>query len=215
MKTLLLSCLTAGAIVISTSARADEPTAPLPPAPTKAAAESADTPLVDLSADSNQATLERRMATTAPTLSVFDTGALGIGQWQHVCAAPCASRLDSRYTYRVAGDGLVPSDSFTLPRGQERVRVDARMGSALGRGLGIVGTVGGVLALGAGALALGATPILESQDVGSKGFRTGVLVGGIGAVSVGVVSTIVGVYLWMSNGSNARAAGEPVRAATR
>ena len=118
--------------------------------------------------------------------------------------APCTVKVDPRYAYRVAGDGLVPTDSFTLPRSGEHVRVDARMGSSTGRLAGAVVTGGGIIAAGVGALALIATPILQSEDVGSEGFRTAVLAGGIGALSVGVIAVGVGTLLWLTNGSTAR-----------
>ena len=83
------------------------------------------------------------------------------------------------------------------------MRVDARMGSSPARVGGMLITGGGVLALAAGAAALIATPILESEDVGSKGFRSGVLAGGIGALSVGAIATTIGLFMWLSNGSSA------------
>ena len=112
-------------------------------------------------------------------------------------------KLDTRYAYRVAGDGLVPTDSFSIPQSADRVRVDAKMGSSTGRVAGVVTTGAGILAIAAGGLALVATPILASEDVGSQGFRTGVLAGGVSAVSVGVVAVTVGAFLWFTNGSTA------------
>jgi hypothetical protein len=97
----------------------------------------------------------------------------------------------------------VPTESFSLPRGGDRVRVDARMGSSTGRVTGMLVGGGGILAIGAGALALIATPILASEDVGSEGFRTGVLAGGVGAVSLGAIALGIGTYLWFSNNSTA------------
>ena len=165
-------------------------------------------PVVELAADDTRATIERRAATTSPAgFPLIETGLFSAGHWEHACVAPCQLRLDPRFSYRVNGDGLVPTDSFALPRGQERVRVDAKMGSSTGRAVGIVATAGGVLALAAGGLALVATPVFESEDVGSKGFRTAVLAGGIGAMSVGVVSATVGLFLWLTNGSSAKAVG--------
>lgn len=215
-------------------ARADDsPTAgtttpPALPAPLPAPAPSASTdapapssaPVVELTADDGRATIERRAATTSPTVPLLETGVISMGHWEHACVAPCQARLDPRYVYRVAGDGLVPTDSFALPRGQDHVRVEAKMGSSVGRVFGVLATAGGALAIAGGGLALAATPILESEDVGSKGFRTGVLASGIGLVSVGVVSATVGLFLWLSNGSSAHASpslasGSPARSAAR
>jgi len=161
-------------------------------------------PVVELSADDEGATIEKRVGTTGPSgLGIVETGVLSVGQWQHACVAPCQMRLDPNYSYRVAGDGLVPTGSFTIPRESDHVRVDARMGSSPARVGGMLITGGGVLALAAGAAALIATPILESEDVGSKGFRSGVLAGGIGALSVGAIATTIGLFMWLSNGSSA------------
>ncbi|MCW5838138.1 MAG: hypothetical protein KIS78_37450, partial [Labilithrix sp.] len=187
-----------------------------PPASSAASpASSADAPVVELTADDGRATLERRASTSSPTVPLFETGALSMGHWEHACVAPCQVRLDARYAYRVAGDGLVPSDSFTLPRGGDRVRVDARMGSSVGRVVGVLATAGGLLAMAGGGVALAATPILESEDVGSEGFRAGVLAGGIGAVTVGAVTAAVGLFLWLTNGSDARAEPAVARQAAR
>ena len=160
-------------------------------------------PVVELSADEGNATLEKRTGTTAPSLGLLETGVLAVGEWQHACVALCQMRLDPRFTYRVAGDGLVPTASFVLPRGEDRVRVDARMGSSPARVSGMLLTGAGAAALALGGAALIASPILASEDVGSEGFRSAVLAGGIGAVSVGVIAATVGLFMWVSNGSSA------------
>lgn len=162
-----------------------------------------ETTEVTLRADDTHATIERRAGTISPSgLPLLETGVLTLGQWQQTCVAPCQMKLDPHYTYRVAGDGLVPTPSFTLPR-EGKVEVDAKMGSSTGRIAGAAFIGAGIASIVAGGLALGVSPVLASEDVGSKGFRTGVLAGGIGAVSVGVVSAGVGLFLWLTNGSKA------------
>ena len=164
----------------------------------------ADEPRVQLTADDQRATIERRVGTTSPSgLPIAETGVFSVGQWESACIAPCEVKLDPRYAYRVAGDGLVPTDSFGLPRSGDRLRIDAKMGSSTGRVAGALTTAGGLAAVALGGLALIATPILDSQDVGSQGFRTGVLAGGVGAVSVGLVAVGIGTFLWFTNGSTA------------
>jgi len=168
------------------------------PAPARAAA------VVQLDADDHRATIERRVGTQSPSgLPLLETGFFSVGQWEHACVAPCTLPLDTRYAYRVAGDGLVPTESFSLPPTADRVRVDARMGSSTGRVAGAVTTGMGLTAIAAGAVALIASPILASEDVGSQGFRTGVVAAGVSAVSVGVIAVGVGAYLWLTNGSTA------------
>lgn len=174
------------------------------PAAAVAASPSPST-VVQLDADDHRATIERRVGTVSPSgMPLVETGLFSVGQWEHACVSPCTVKLDPRYAYRVAGDGLVPTDSFSLPRSGDRVRVDAKMGSSTGRVAGVLTVGGGILALGAGALALIATPILHSEEVGSEGFRTAVVAGGIGAVSIGAVAVAIGSYLWFTNGSSAR-----------
>ena len=161
-------------------------------------------PVVELSADENGATIEKRTATSGVTgLGPLETGALSIGHWQEVCVAPCQVRLDPNASYRVSGDGLVPTHSFILPRNEDRVRVDARMGSSPARLGGILLTAGGIASLAAGGLALAVSPVLASEDVGSEGFRTAVIAGGIGAVSLGAIALTTGLFMWLSNGSSA------------
>ncbi|MBX3185446.1 MAG: hypothetical protein KF819_00470 [Labilithrix sp.] len=215
-----LSCLALPVVVMlaPAGARADEPTAAAPAttgvaapaasapaalAPAASADAAPQTTVVELAADDHRATIERRVGTTTPSgFPLLETGVLQVGQWEHQCVAPCALRLDNRYAYRVAGDGLVPSDSFSLPRSGDRVRVDAKMGSSTGRVAGVVSTGLGAGAMALGALALIATPILHSEDVGSEGFRTGVLAGGVSALSIGAIAVGVGLYLWFSNDSH-------------
>jgi hypothetical protein len=184
------------AVLVPAIASADEPTTEAKPEPKG--------PVVELSADEGNATIEKRTGTSAATgLGPFETGVLSVGHWQEVCVAPCQVRLDPNSSYRVSGDGLVPSGTFMLPRNEDRVRVDARMGSSPARVGGMLLTAGGIGSLALGGLALLATPILASEDVGSEGFRTGVLAGGIGAVSVGAIALTTGLFLWLSNGSSA------------
>ena len=196
------------------TAQADEAPAASAAAPTVAPAAAAApatapvaapvTAVVQLDADDQRATIERRVGTASPSgMPLLETGLFSVGQWEHACVAPCTLKLDTRYAYRVAGDGLVPTDSFSIPQSADRVRVDAKMGSSTGRVAGALTTGAGLLAIAAGGLALIATPILASEDVGSQGFRTGVLAGGVSAVSVGVVAVTVGAFLWFTNGSTA------------
>lgn len=203
-------------------ARADEPSAPAttgvpatpasveaaPAArPSHPAAPTASGPTVELSADDARATIERRVGTTSPGgMPLLETGLFSVGHWEQQCVAPCSVQLDPRYTYRVSGDGLVPTDGFAIPRSGagDRVRVDATMGSSTGRVVGAASTVGGAGLMALGTLALILTPIFESNDVGSDGFRTGLAVGGVSALSVGALAVGAGLYLWFANGSHAR-----------
>jgi hypothetical protein len=178
--------------------------APVPPTTGKPDA-SAKTVTVELQSNDEHATIERRLGTTQLSgLPFADTSFTAVGHWEEACVAPCDVKLDPHYSYRVSGDGLTPTRSFALPRDRDRVHLSAEMGSSTGR------FAGGVLtAIGAGTAFLGgaaliASPILESQDVGSKGFRSVVLAGGAIFLAAGVLEMGMGLYLWATNGSSVR-----------
>jgi hypothetical protein len=155
---------------------------------------------VFLRADDPHATLERRAKVeTYSGLPIKDATIAGVATWTPECVAPCEVRLDPKYTYRVAGDGLVPSDSFVLPRDGDPVVVDATMGSAYGRlgGLALSGAGAGGLILGVTALAV--SPILVQDDVGSPALRSGVLVSGIAVTALSAFVLGAGLWLWTHN----------------
>ncbi len=200
-------------LFVTASARADEPTPPAPPP--AATSTAAPAPEVVLSADARDATLERRVGTISPLgPSIAETGLVGVAQWERVCVAPCGLRVDPRFVYRVSGDGLVPTSSFSVPRTQERVDVDAKMGSSPWR-------VGGALAAGAGALgvlaggaALAVSPVLASEDVGSETFRTAVVAGGAATLAVSAIALGLGLYTFVTNDSSVRVGSHRAPGAT-
>jgi hypothetical protein len=155
---------------------------------------------VFLHADNPHATLERRAKVdTYAGLPIKDASIAGVATWTPECTAPCEAKLDPRFTYRVAGDGLVPSDSFVLPRDGDPLVVDARMGSASGRlgGLALAGAGAGGVVLGAAALAV--SPILAQDDIGSPALRSGVLVSGIALTTLSAFVLGAGLWLWTHN----------------
>jgi hypothetical protein len=156
--------------------------------------------MVFLRADDPHATLERRAKVeTYSGLPIKDAAIAGVATWMPECIAPCEARLDPKYTYRVAGDGLVPSDSFVLPRDGDPLIVDATMGSAYGRlgGLALSGAGAGGLILGVTALAV--SPILVQDDIGSPALRSGVLVSGIAVTALSAFVLGAGLWLWTHN----------------
>jgi len=161
---------------------------------------------VELQSSSAHATIEKRVGTTSlAALPFSDTSFGSVSHWEHACVAPCELKLDPHYAYRVAGDGLTPSDSFALPRNKEKVTLSADMGSSTARLGGMALTAIGIGSTLLGGTALVLSPVFESQDVGSKGFRTGVLAGGVVFLTAGVLELGMGLYLWMSNGTTVRA----------
>jgi hypothetical protein len=183
--------------VLHGSARADEKTAK--PEAKEDAKSEAKKVNVELDADHAQATIERRAGSTSVEGIPFVDASLA--HWEHACEAPCALALDPHFSYRVSGDGLVPTASFSLPHDRDRVRIDARMGSSTTRLFGLVLGGSGLGALALGTAAMIASPILESQDVGSRSFRSGLLAGGIGVAGAGLIAAGAGLYLFLSNGS--------------
>ena len=160
---------------------------------------------VDLHANDGRATLERRRAThTFSGLGMPDLGIGGVTEWEAVCVSPCATPVSRNATYRVAGDGLVPSSTFAIAGGTPRLRLDADLGSSKSRISGALLTLAGAGALVLGTGALVTSPILAANDLGSEGFRTGLLGGGIATVSVGALLVAVGVTLWVTNDSTLR-----------
>jgi hypothetical protein len=192
------------------TAHADEATnAAVTPTPTKtdsAKGDAGKTLTVELVASSPHATIEKRVGTTSlPALPFSDTSFGSVSHWEHTCVAPCELKLDPHYAYRVAGDGLTPSQSFALPRDRDKVTVTAEMGSSTARLSGMVLTGFGVGSLGLGGTALLLSPVFENQDVGSKTFRSVVLAGGVVLVAAGVLELGAGLYLWLTNGTTVRA----------
>jgi hypothetical protein len=159
---------------------------------------------VELRANDGRATIERRKGTQSLSgLGLADLGIGGVTEWEPVCVAPCQAKLSPRDTYRVAGDGLVPSATFALPRAPH-LRLDADLGSSRARVSGILATLAGAGAMALGSGALVASPFLADGDVGSQGFRTGVLAGGVGTLALGTVLVAVGVTLWATNATTLR-----------
>ena len=192
------------------------PTASPVAAPSAPAAPGVPAVTVELRANDPRATLERRQSTTTVGgLGIPDLGLGGLTRWESACVAPCTTTpVSSEYSYRISGDGLVPSKTFTLPRRPRTLRIDADLGSSTGRVTGMLLTAGGAGALLLGGAALAASPILSANDVGSQGFRTGVLAGGAGAVGLGVLLAATGLTLWLSNGSSLRFDPSPTLAST-
>lgn len=190
------------------STGADTPSVLTRPEAPKAAEEKAagKTVTVELQSNSARATIEKRVGTTSlPALPFSDTSFGSVSHWEHACVAPCELKLDPHYAYRVAGDGLTPSQSFALPRNKDKVTLSAEMGSSPARLSGMALTALGIGSALLGGTALVLSPVLEGQDVGSKGFRTGVLAGGVVFLTAGVLEMSMGLYLWLTNGTTVRA----------
>jgi len=115
-------------------------------------------------------------------------------QWEPVCVAPCALRLDPNGVYRVGGGGVASSGAFALPRSPDPLRLHVHAGSSFWHDGGIVLTALGVTSVIAGVAIVG---VSTAETDPSGAFKAGV------AFFVpGLVSMVVGAVLWITNGSN-------------
>jgi len=114
-------------------------------------------------------------------------------QWEPVCVAPCAMRLDQNAIYKIDGVGVAPSSAFVLPRSPELLELRVHAGSKLWHDVGRGTTVLGVVTLIVGAaVAAGAS---TAADAG----RTLLYV-----CTPGLALTAIGGVLWGVNGSSVR-----------
>jgi len=163
-----------------------------------------------LRADDPHATLERRAKVeTYAGLPLKDATIAGVATWTPECTAPCRVQLDPKYTYRIAGAGLVPSDSFTLPRDGNPLVVDARMGSAYGRLGGLALSGAGAAGVILGGTAVAVSPILAHDDIGTPTVRSGVLISGIALTALSAFVLGAGIWLWTHN--DTRVTPDPMR----
>jgi len=68
-----------------------------------------------------------------------------------VCAAPCGESLPREGVYQIAGDGVVPTAKFTLPKDEPNLQLHVRAGSEGLHTTGIVLVLGGMTTLVAGS----------------------------------------------------------------
>ncbi len=116
--------------------------------------------------------------------------------YQTVCVAPCQADIDGTAMYQIAGDGITPSATFSVPQGPTHLHVH---GGSLGARLGGVWLVVGGITLAvtggifAGTFAAISTP---GQD------NTGWIVGGLITAGVGVIMTAFGIPLFTGSATS-------------
>jgi hypothetical protein len=187
--------LAAAALVTAAPARADPPSlyAAGPPVPAATPASSADS--VRVVSDDPRVVLERRAAPAAgPPLP----GVYAEPRWELACGLPCLAPLPLDGVYRVAGEGVTPTDAFMLPGSAAQLRVSA--GSRSLRRAGIILAIAGlvVAAASAGVLASAGLHPTDPQtgklDVGT--------VAAIATLSAGGVMGGAGLTLALVNGTS-------------
>jgi hypothetical protein len=116
-------------------------------------------------------------------------------RWQDVCVMPCFVPVDAAGTYRIGGDTIRPSISFSMPRPSGQVVIDSHVGSIVKHWVGIVLLATGVASVGYGAYlgeTLGGRP-------GASGFYRAA--GSLTLLVTGVVLISVGIPLSLSSTS--------------
>lgn len=146
-----------------------------------------------------EATLERRAGSVEwieKDGAVSGTASL----WTRVCTAPCRTVLQPGDELRIAGEGIAPSSSFRLQPGSREVRIDADAGSqkTLSLGKTFVSTGIGLLALGTVLLVV---PAPGDDPSTANAFDTLRTIG-YGSLGVGGALTLIGIPLWVSNGTS-------------
>jgi hypothetical protein len=185
-------------LALSTQARADDSA---PSAPATAPAQTH----VTLLADDAHAALEKQAGTLTPPGAIArELGFGAVSSWQTVCAAPCGVAVDPHGVYRVAGDGLVPSSSFSLGSLRDRVTLDSRSGNAFMRFGGVLLAAGGAAAAALGGGSFVTALVLDQNGTGSPQLRDSLRYGGLAVAGTGVVAAAVGVYLYLTNGTTVR-----------
>lgn len=150
--------------------------------------------------------LERR-AGSLDLLEEDGTASGTASLWARVCTAPCQAFVATGDELRIGGEGIAPSSSFRLDPRSRAVRIDADAGSqrALSMGKTLVSTGIGLMALGTVLLVIPASGDDPSTTSAFDALRTV----GYGALGAGGASTLVGIPLWVSNGTSVTVSHAP------
>lgn len=162
------------------------------------AAPSAEGAQVFLRTNRKDVALERR-AGTVDVLQEDGTPSGTASVWARVCIAPCQAVVGRGDELRIAGEGVAPSRSFKLDPRSRAVRIDADAGSQRARSMGktFVSTGLGLIALGTVLLVVPASGDDPSTTSAFDTLRTV----GYGALGAGGALTLIGIPLWVSNGT--------------
>jgi len=198
----------------------DIETKPPPPArPQPEPKPEAEVVVVSFTSDDPKATLQRYVGSgdvavdyVTPYGTTVATGDAELSLYRDVCSSPCTQHVSPEGRFRVAGEGLIPTESFTLSKGGPN-HVAASMSSRGKRTAGKVLTiytgapitVVGALLLLAGAAAQPGAPCAGCVDAHASLLLWGGIVGGVGATML-----TIGIILWATSGSSATLNGETV-----
>jgi hypothetical protein len=133
-------------------------------------------------------------------------GAYWEPDWERVCVTPCQMPVATGGVYRIAGEGITPSEGFPVTAG--RMKLDVTPGSASAKSVGAYMAVFGFILAAAGGVFLGTAVVSDEEDTGSENKVFGA-VGAAGLIGGGVLG-IIGVILVVANGTEVRTEGGKV-----
>ena len=194
-----------------------QPAAPSqPPPPSRPA----DPPSVEISfeADPSRAVLQRYVGSGNVSVDYVTPYGVTVGSgdgelslYRDVCSSPCNQRVPADGRYRVAGEGLVATDSFTL-HPDEHNRITASLSSKGKRTAGKYLTITAILPTLVGGILLGVAPAESSVAPcdGCVNLQASMYLWGGIIAGVGVTMLTVGIVLWATSGSSAAIDGVQV-----
>jgi hypothetical protein len=225
---MLLACFAGDAVAQSPPA----PTGPVAaPASAVPGAAAAGTTYVAIETDNPSVWLQRRigslkrrpegMATGDPTVGqappIYDPpaayGPYWVSDWERICITPCHKPVASGGIYRIAGDGVSPSEGFPIEGPRANLKVST--GSSSARSAGTYMAVFGFLLAATGGVFLAMS--LVSNEKESVDEDEAAIVASTAGIIGGSVIGLAGVGLVLANDTTVRdERGElPRAAATR
>jgi hypothetical protein len=178
--------------VLSPTIQSPNPTQPSPAtAPVR--------PTIDLSVESSRpnTVIEHRLYTTSQWQSALGLPIYTWGDaWDQVCVTPCSVKVDPHASYRVGGDAA-PSSRFVLPQGRSKLRLRVHAGSGFWYDAGVIlASVGGTSTVAGGIVVFIAPKLSDAVS------ETTTREIGFALLGTGVALLLVGVPLWLANGSS-------------
>ncbi len=173
---------------------------------------------ISFDADTPRATLQRYVGSgdvavdyVTPYGTTVGSGDAELSLYRDVCTSPCNQRIAPGGRYRVSGEGLVPTDSFTLSA-TESSRISASMSSRGKRTAGKWLTIIGIAPTLVGGLLLGVAPSESpvAPCAGCVNLQASMYLWGGIAAGVGATMLTIGIVLWATSGSSAMVNGVQV-----
>jgi len=156
-------------------------------------------PTIDLSVESSRpnTVIEHRLYTTSQWQSALGLPIYTWGDaWDQVCVAPCSVKVDPQASYRVGGEAA-PSSRFVLPQGKSKVHLRVHAGSGFWYDAGVIlASVGGTSTLAGGIVVFVAPKLSDAVS------ETTTREIGFALLGTGIAMLLVGVPLWLANGSS-------------